>query len=129
MKTILLVCALHSLFFAFFHMLFWSKLNWKHQLKKLDGTNNAVMQILNLRLIFVFLFHSFICFWFAEELLTTSLGSAILLGSSLFWIGRTIEQFVYRKLLDTTHPVSILITVLFVIGSVLYLIPLISQYR
>jgi len=116
---------MHSLFFAVFHALFWNKLNWKNQLKKMDPVNNAVMQILNLRIIFIFLFHSLLCFFFSNELITTPLGKAILIGSSLFWVGRAIEQFIYRRLLPILHPVSVFITVLFVIGSIIYLIPLI----
>jgi len=128
MKTLLIIGGFHSLFFAVFHCLFGDKLHWKSQLAKLDNTNNAVMQILNLRIIFVFGFHAFLCFYFPNELLTSGLGKAVLLGSSLFWIGRTVEQFWFRKLEPITDPISIFLTVLFVLGSVLYLVPLYNGF-
>ena len=124
MNTLIWFGGIHSLFFAIFHSLFWSKLNWNKQLIKLDDTNNAVMQILNLRIIFVFIFHSFLCLFYTSELLTSNIGKALLVGSSLFWIGRTIEQFWFRKKLPVYHPLSIFLTLLFIIGSVIYLIPL-----
>ncbi len=125
MKTVIIICGIHSLFFAIFHSIFWKKLNWISQLQKLDDMNNAIMQILNIRIVFIFLFHSFICFWFSEELLTTPLGNAILLFSSLSWIGRTIDQIIYIKLFDMKHFGTLFISSLFIIGSIIYLIPLI----
>ncbi|RBL89765.1 hypothetical protein DF182_25070 [Chitinophaga flava] len=123
MRTLIVICGIHSLIFALFHCLFWNKLNWKNELKKITPNNQAVMQILNLRVIYIFFFHSFLCIYFSTELLYTRLGNAILIGSSLFWIGRTIEQFFFKQLLPFKHPVNIIVTILFIIGSVIYLIP------
>eukprot|EP01133_Synstelium_polycarpum_P016584 gene16584-19702_t len=39
--------------FAVFHTLFWHLFKWKSELKKLSYANRAIMQILNLRLIYV----------------------------------------------------------------------------
>lgn len=123
MKTLIVICGIHSLIFALFHCLFWNRLNWKSDLKKISPGNQAVMQILNLRIIYIFFFHAFLCIFFSSELLHTTLGNVILIGSSLFWIGRTIEQFFFKKLLPFKNPISIILTILFVIGSVIYLIP------
>ena len=115
----------HSLFFALFHVLFWSKLNWKTELTKLSDVNNAVTQILNLRLIHVFIILVILCFTLPEELIQTPLGNALLLSASSFWLGRTIEQVVYRRLLPVSSPLSIFLTALFVVGIVGFLVPVI----
>jgi hypothetical protein len=123
-KMLILIGGFHSLFFVVFHCLFWSKLDWKNQLPRLSKTNSAVMQILNLRIISIAALHALMCFRYGNELLTTHLGNAILIGSSLFWIGRTIEQFVFYKFLPFKQPINIFVTALFIMGGVIYLIPL-----
>ncbi len=82
------------------------------------------MQILNLRLIYLCFLFAFIFFFYTDEILNSSLGKVLLIGMSLFWIGRTIEQFVYRKFLDNSEPISIFLIFLFIMGSVIYAIPL-----
>lgn len=123
-KMLLLIGGFHSLFFAIFHCMFWNKLDWKNQLSRLSKTNSAVMQILNLRIISLAALHALMCFRYENELLTTPLGNAILMGSSLFWIGRMIEQFIFYKSLSFKQPINIFVTALFIMGGVIYLIPL-----
>ncbi|NQX43368.1 hypothetical protein SAMN05421820_1172 [Pedobacter steynii] len=125
MKILIIIGGVHSLLFGLFHCMFWDKLHWKSELKKVDPNNEAVMQILNLRIIYVFFLHAILCFFFIEELLTTSLGNFMLIGSALFWLGRTIEQFVYQKQLPFKDPVNMAVTVMFFIGIAIYTIPLI----
>lgn len=126
MKTLLIIGGIHSLLFGLFHCMFWNKLKWKTVLKKIDPGNEAVMQILNLRIIYIFFFHSFLCFFFTEDLLATPLGNCMLIGSSLFWLGRTIEQFIYQKQLPFKDPVNMVVTIMFIIGTAIYTIPFIS---
>ena len=78
------------------------------------------MQILNLRLIYLFLFTAFLCFVFTEDLYTTRLGKAFLTGMSVFWMGRTLEQFIFLRF---NHRLIHLLTILFIIGIVIFLIP------
>jgi len=56
---ILTLCGLHSIVLAIFHVLFWRIFQWKKQLPLLNPANRATMQILNLRLIYGFLFVAF----------------------------------------------------------------------
>ena len=79
------------------------------------------MQIANLRLIYFFLFVASICFIFPQELLETSLGHFFLGGMSVFWLGRTIEQFIFLRI---NHPMAHLLTYLFLIGMILFAAPL-----
>jgi len=83
------------------------------------------MQILNLRLIYIFFLHAFFCFWIAEKEPVIEVVNYMFAGSGLFWVGRTIEQFVYIRLLPLKNPINVLLLVMFVIGIAIYTIPLI----
>jgi hypothetical protein len=122
-EIIIYLCGIHSLFLAIFHILFWKIFHWEKDLKKSSAPTREIIQILNLRIIHVFLFSTFICFYFTEDLFLTNLGKATLIGMSLFWIGRTIEQFVFWKY----NPLSINLILLsfFVFGAVIFVLPLI----
>jgi len=118
---IIYLCGLHSFGFAIFHMFFWRFFKWKKDLEKISKPNRAIIQIANLRLIYIFLFFAFICLFFTKDLYATELGRVVLVGSSLFWIGRAIEQFVF---LNFNHPIIHLLTFLFIVGAILSILPL-----
>lgn len=122
MKTILFLCGIYSLAFAIFHMLFWKLFNWKKGLGKLNVVNRTIVQILNTRIIYFLLFVAFICFAYPDELLASNLGKAFLTGISLFWLGRTIEQFIF---LTINNKFVHILTIIFLGGSVLFALPLI----
>lgn len=112
---------LHSLGFALFHLAFWRLFAWKRELALLSPANRAIMQILNLRLVYVFLAMGALSLAFTRELTGTALGHALLAFMAVFWAGRTIEQFIYLRVNDwRVH----LLTALFVLGAVLYAVPL-----
>ncbi|MBC7826811.1 MAG: hypothetical protein H7122_03625 [Chitinophagaceae bacterium] len=119
-NTIIYFCGLHSVLFAVFHACFWKLFNWSSELKKIERNNRAIMQILNLRLIYLFLFSAFLCFFFTRDLYTTSLGKAFLVGMSIFWLGRTIEQFIFLPL---NHWRVHVLTILFISGTIIFLVP------
>jgi hypothetical protein len=117
------ICGVHSLLFAVFHMAFWRLFKWRTQLRKMSHVNRAIMQVLNTRLIFIFLLFAFLCFAFPRELYTTSLGQALLAGISLFWLGRLIEQFIFFRGNNVfTH----VLTLLFFLGFILFLLPVVA---
>ena len=124
MITWVYLCGLFSILFGIFHLFFWRLFKWKSDLKKLTPPNRAIMQILNIRLIYVFFFVGFLCLAFPHELISTPLGNALLIGCSLFWLGRTIEQFVFLKM---DHVLVHILTVLFLIGTILFLIPVLGK--
>ena len=119
---LVLLCGFHALALAVFHMLFWRIFRWKKELAKLSAANSAIMQIFNTRLIYLFLFLAFLCFFYPSELIETRLGQVILAGFSLFWLGRFLEQFVFLRKIN--HPMVHVLTVIFLIGSVLFALPL-----
>lgn len=120
-EALVYLCGAHSLGFAVFHLAFWQLFGWPATLQSTGVATRAVTQILNLRLIYVFLGVAVLCFAMPRELLDTRLGHALLAGMSLFWVGRLIEQFVFLRY--NTLPVHVL-TALFVLGAVLFALPL-----
>ncbi len=93
----MLACALFSFAFAVFHMFFWKLLQWPTDLMKVSATNRAVTQVLNLRLIYIFLAIGVICLAYPVEMRTSKVGRALLIGMSCFWAGRLTEQFIFFR--------------------------------
>lgn len=111
----------HSLAFAAFHAGFWRLFRWRETQRTATVADRAILQILNLRLIYVFLGMAVLCFAFTDALHATPLGRALLLGMSLFWVGRTVKQFVFLRI---NRPIVHVLTALFVLGAVLFALPL-----
>ena len=125
MKIVVYLSGFYSLFFAVFHCGFWKMFNWNEELKKLDVLNSGVMQILNVHLIYVLLFVSFVCGVFANELRSTKLGNAFLLGCSLFWVLRIVNQFIFYN----EEPMSFGLIIFLLIGAVLFALPVFMKKR
>jgi FtsH-binding integral membrane protein len=120
--TFLYLCGIYNLAFAIFHVTFWKIFKWNEDLKKTSLANRAVIQILNIRLIYIFLLMSFIYFFCTEELIGSKIGFVLLIGFLGFWIGRTVEQFIFLRV--KSKMVTIL-TVIFFIGIIIHLLPLV----
>lgn len=122
MKTVLFCCGLYNIGFAIFHISFWKIFKWDKDLRKLSFANKAVMQLLNVQIIYYFIFVAFICFEFPQELLTTKLGNLFLLGNSLFWFIRTLQQFIFLRV---NHYKVHILTAIFLAGTVLFALPIV----
>jgi hypothetical protein len=109
--------------FAVFHAAFWKLFHWPSALIGLRKENQAIIQILNIRLIYIFLFTAFLCFFFTEDLYTTALGRAFLTGMAIFWLGRTLEQVIFLRM---NHWLIHVLTALFIIGMLIFLSPVLS---
>lgn len=107
--------------FAVFHLFFWRVFRWREDLASLTRINRAIMQILNLCLTFLFFVMAYVSFFHVAELLATSLGRTILASVAIFWILRLIEQVIF---FGAINRLSILLILLFLIGALLYLLPL-----
>jgi hypothetical protein len=114
---LLLIGAVFHIAFVAFHLLFWKLFDWVHDLKKLSHINKSVMQILNLRLIFVFLIFAYISYVNTSEMLTTKLGLTLVAAISLFWGFRSIEQIFY---FGVKNFASNILFLLFLFGFTLY---------
>lgn len=119
--AILALCGVHSVGFAVFHLAFWRLFRWREDLASTSRATRAIVQILNLRLIYVFLGVAALCFLLPQELTGTRLGRWLLAGMSLFWVGRLVEQFVFLRI---HHWLVHVLSALFAVGAVLFAWPL-----
>lgn len=117
MKILLYIGGFYHLAFAAFHISFWKFFDWENDLRSLNKINRGVTQILNLRLIYVFLIIACLSFWLAEDLLTSNLGKVILFAVALFWLMRAGEQIVF---FDLKNRFSIALFVVFIFGAAIY---------
>lgn len=96
-KTLILAGGFYNLAFAVFHLLFWRIFKWNTDLKQLWFLNRAIMQVLNLCLIWVFVIFGYISLFHANDLLSSALGRSLLALIALFWLFRAIEQIIFFR--------------------------------
>jgi len=121
---VMYLCGFYNLAFAIFHCSFWKLFKWKEDLKRNSIGNRAIIQILNVRLIYIFLLMAFLYFFYPNQLMETKIGFILLIGFLGFWIGRTIEQFIFLRVKSTM--VTIL-TVVFFVGIVIHALPFVIK--
>jgi hypothetical protein len=122
MKTTLLSAAgIYCFAFVAFHLSFWKLFRWKSDLQRTTPVNRAIMQVLNLRLTYIFLVVGLAAILFQDSMCATDLGRFILWAMSIFWIMRAIEQVTFFGL---RKPISAALFVIFLIGSALFAVPL-----
>jgi uncharacterized membrane protein YedE/YeeE len=109
--------------FALFHLAFWKLFDWKRELPKMNAINRGVIQVLNLRLTYVFFVVAFISFFFSDDLLTTNLGNLILAAISLFALMRAIEQPIFWKF----DKIGAVFFIIFMLGAGIFAVPLILK--
>jgi len=119
METILFFGGLYNVAFALFHTGFWKIFHWKSDLNKISFVNQGIIQILNIQIIWYFIMTAVIFFMFPTELLNTELGNWFLLGTSFFWLIRTVQQFIFLR---ANHVKIHFLTIIFLIGTILYAI-------
>ena len=118
----LYLCGIYNLTFAVFHICFWKIFKWNEDLKRTSTASRAIIQILNIRLIYIFILMAFIYFIYPEQLLGSKIGFVLLLGFLGFWIGRTIEQFIFLRI---KSKMVTTLTIVFLIGIIIHLLPLV----
>jgi hypothetical protein len=114
---------LYSIALVIFHLLFWQIFNWAEDLRSLSFLNRAIMQVLNLSLVFVFMMFAYISLIHTAELLSTTLGRSVLLSISVFFFLRALLQIIFFRL---SHWGSVAFLVFFLAGGMLYGIPALS---
>ena len=120
-EIMIFVGGVFNLGFAIYHIMFWRLFRWREDLASLRHINRSVMQVLNLCLTFVFLVMAYVSFFHTSELIQTSLGKTLLIAFSLFWFLRMIEQVVF---FGTKNKMSVAFTLVFLLGSAIYLLPI-----
>ena len=120
-NLILTICGIYNLGFVLFHIAFWKLFKWKTDLRKTSVANKAIIQILNTRLIYVFMIFGIIYLFYQHQLYSSNLGNFLLIAVFGFWLGRTIEQFIF---LSVKSKMVNILTVVFIMGVILHMIPL-----
>jgi len=120
---LLLACAVANLGFAVFHVAFWRLFDWRDQLARVSWVNRGVMQVLNVRLIYVFVLFAALQAVFAPTLLASPPGFALQAGIAGFWAMRAAEQVLFFRL---AHPASKGIFALFVANALLHAAALVA---
>jgi hypothetical protein len=108
--------------FAVFHLMFWRLFHWRTELARLTSINRAVVQVLNLCLIFAFITFGIIALMHGPDLISTPLGRSLLVLIALFWLLRAIEQVIF---FDMRGWISWIFTLIFVAGFALHALPLV----
>ena len=111
------------LLLALIHIAFWKFLRWKTELPKVSRVNRAVMQVLNIQLTYVFFVVAALSFFFAAEMTQTGIGRTLTICVFGFWLIRIVNQIIFFPM---RHWLSILFTLLFLIGATLYGIALLE---
>jgi hypothetical protein len=115
--TLLTIGGYYCIAFSIFHILFWKLFHWRQELQRLSSANRAIMQILNLRLIYVFQVFGVLSLRYQQELLFTSFGQVVTLAIALFWFTRAVEQIIF---FGFKTAISIMLCIVFFVGSGLY---------
>ena len=113
------VGGLFNLAFFIFHLFFWKIFKWREDLHKLLPINRAVMQVLNICLMFVFLIFAYVSLFYIDEMRTTSLGLSLILLIAIFWGLRAIMQLIF---FSRTRLMSYVFFVIFAAGCLIYLL-------
>ena len=85
METLIKAGGFFNIGLVMFHLAFWRLFNWDEDLKKISFLNRAVMQVLNISLIFAFVIFSYISLAHTKELVSTPLGHSLVMLMALFW--------------------------------------------
>ena len=108
--------ALYHLSFVLFHLAFPILFGWKQDLHKLRPVNRAIMQVLNLRLTFLFLLFAWISWQYPSQLLEPGLGRCLVAGMAVFWWMRSAEQLLFFA----WKPRLLMMVPVFLLGALIY---------
>ncbi len=116
-ETLLIIGAAFHLGIAVFHVFFARIFGWSEGLSPLGFINRQLMPVMNHCLTFGFMAVAFLSVAFRGELLSSSLGHAVLGLVALFWVWRAVLQVLFFRL---KHWVSYAFLILFAGGAAVY---------
>ena len=119
-KALLLVAAaIITYALAAFHAAFWVVFDWPDDLGRLTFENRAIMQALNVSLIYLLAVIASVSLFRRRDLLETSLGRLFSASVAGFWVVRLAVQAVFFGFGD---PLSYVMSGLFVLMAVPYVL-------
>ncbi len=118
------------------HLMFPRIFDWKNTLASLDDFNRYLMLILSKLLLVFYLGTAVFCFVYADDLVDTDLGIALLIFLAIYWLVRALLQVqyfgferansmnVHMSSSDTSNKtISIILFFIFLMGTALFLAP------
>lgn len=121
-QTWIFAAAGYNVALAAFHLGFWRIFRWKDELPKLHPVNRGVMQVINIMLAFVFFAMAALQLGWATEMGSTSLGRALTIALTAFWVLRAILQPIFWRTL--ARSTNLAFATLFLVGAGLHFLAL-----
>lgn len=116
-SALVIASGMFDLALALFHMTFWRLFGWPDSLGSLGSVNRQVLYILNLAVTALFILAGVLLLAYPEDVSQTGLGSAFLIGLSLFWLARAALQ---PPMFGLGRPLSAVLFGVFLLGSALH---------
>jgi len=95
MLMILRIGGVIHIVFAVFHGMFWRLFDWPVALAPLSSDNRAIMQVLNIHVLFVLIVFAVLSIGYAREMISSRLGGVISAAIAAFWFLRAANQVVF----------------------------------
>lgn len=121
-EILVILGGVYTVLLIIFHVMFWRIFKWPETLMSLSVINRSTMQVLNISITFIFFIFAYLSFVHTHDLLNSRLGQSVLSLIACFWLFRAGQQVVFYKLKSR---VSLGLTLCFLIGALLYGIPVI----
>lgn len=121
-ETLIYIGGIYNILLIIFHLSFWRIFKWEKELKRMNFLNGNVYQILNISLTFVFVIFAYLSFFYNNELISTPLGNITLKLIAFFWFFRALQQIYFFGIKNW---ISIGFTIFFLVGSIIYIYPVI----
>jgi len=119
--SLLYICGIYNIAFVIFHILFWKIFKWKNILEKGTKSTKAIIQIINIQLIYLFIVMAYVYLFYTDLLMDTKIGKLILIAYAGFWVLRFIQQFIFLKI---KGKFVIALTLVFLFGAIIHLLPI-----
>ena len=116
MKFLIEISGYGTMLLAIVHIVFPKAFNWKNELASLSLINRQLMTVHTFFIAFGVFLMGLLCATSAELLLTTKLGSRVLVILAIFWLARLLTQiFWYSTELWKGKKIKTMIHVIFLI--------------
>jgi hypothetical protein len=124
--TSIRIASVFNTLFFFFHIPFYWMLDWENSLACLSRDNWAIFHCFNIISIVLLGLISYVSIFCASELLSASLGKAIMIFASWFYFFRIAAEFFF---FEPQIYVSPIIIVLCAVPAIFYAAPLFSTNK
>ncbi len=116
---------------AVFHTLFYKRFNWDVDFEKITVLNRRILYTVHMALLLLFFIFGGLSLIYAGELSkSTGLALGFNLLFALFWVWRTLWQFIYfkREKGKKIPPIGIMFIALFILLIIAYLVPVVYRF-